>query len=659
MSGSPGPTDERDDLRTALEASPDDVTLMIRLARLEFAAGDLGRAERLFRQAVDTKASADALEGLGTVLVRRNRFREALPHLQRAIGLAPGRASAWNSAGEALGSLGRLAEALEAFTRAADARPDFTPAHYNRGLVLRAMGRQDAAMDALRQAVRLRPDFVEALQALGALLHGTGRYQGAIECFRAVTRLRPNDPGAHTSLGASCQMLGDLQTARACYEKAVALAPEYPDAHSNLGTVYQGLRDMEQAEACFRRALAIAPDHQDALAALAANMDRRGRYQEGLALIEDHLAEGNVELALTGAQIMQHLGRSADAAEILERLLGRGNLSASARQRLEFNRGDALDDLGRYEEAFAAYTAGNRAKPVRFDRDEHRNDVARLLEVFSAQSWPGLPRIDEPSERPVFVVGMPRSGTSLVEQILASHSMVAGAGELTELGQGAIELGLDQGIRFPDSVLTATVSQLQRAARAYLDRLQQLFPDARRVIDKTPANHLFVGFIQNLFPQARVIHCVRHPLDTCLSNYFQNFAGQGIPFSYDLGDIAVYYNDYLRVMEHWRRHASIRFHEVVYEELVHDQERVSRELVAFLDLPWESACLSFHRSKRVVATASHAQVRRPLYRSSVGRFLNYRDHLGPLNERLDWKAWRRSGFADRVDAWIPSVAGPQ
>lgn len=621
MSVNRRPTASLDELRMALEEAPDDLVTLLRLARLELLSDDPG---------------------------------EALTHFQRAAQLDPNNPDAWNGVGEALRGLGRAADALNAFMQAVRVGPGFAAAHCNVGLSLRAMGRREAAMAALRHAVRLQPDFVEALSALGGLLHASGQYPAAIECFRAIRRLQPNSARAHTSLGASLQMLGNLTAARACYEKAVELAPDYPDAHSNLGTVLQGLREMDKAEACFRRALEIAPDHLDALASLASHLDRRGRYREALALIEDRLSSGHVELVLTGAQVLRNLGRSEDAADLLETLLSRGRLTAAQQQRLEFTRGDVLDDLGRYKEAFSAYRSANRAKPIRFDRHEHHADVARTLEVFSERSWPDLVRIEELSERPVFIVGMPRSGTSLVEQILACHSQVAGAGELTEIPRAAIELGKERRIRFPDSMLTTTEAELRRSAATYLERLDRVSSDALRVTDKTPANHLFIGFIQNLFPRARIIHCVRHPLDTCLSNYFRNFAGVGLPYSYDLTDIAVYYNHYLQLMEHWRRHASIRLHEMVYEELVDDQEGVSRELVAFLGLQWEPGCLNFHQSDRLVATASHAQVRRPLYRHSVGRFRNYEDELRPLIENLDWEAWRRSGFADRVDARVRS-----
>jgi tetratricopeptide (TPR) repeat protein len=645
---------DRQSLLRALEASPDDPALLLRLGILDLSAGRPDRAEEALRRAAAAAPSAEALEGLGAALNRLGRFGEALDPLRRAAELEPGRAAAWNSLGEALGNLGRNHSAAEAFARAIRAQPDFAAAHFNLGLTLRALGQAAPAMNALRQAIRIRPEFPEALHALGRMLHSSGNYAAAVECFRPLTRLRDRDPAAHTSLGAACQMLGDLEAARRCYERAVSLAPDYPDAHSNLGTVYQGLRQMEKAEASFRRALRIDPEHADALAGLATNLDRRGRYADGIELIRDRLPSPHTEMTVTGAQLLRHLGRSGEAADMLADALRGSGLTPSGKQRLHFIFGDVLDDLGRFEDAFEQYRAGNAAKPVRFNRDEHHSDVAQLLEVFPATGWEHLPRVDHPSDRPVFVLGMPRSGTSLVEQILACHPQVAGAGELTELGQAAIDLGRAQGDRFPASLRHATPAVLEAAAEAYLGRLERASTGALRVIDKTPANHLFIGFVQCLFPNARIIHCVRHPLDTALSNYFQNFAGQGIPFSYDLGDIAFYYNHYLRVMAHWRAHSGLAMHEVVYEEVVTDQETATRAMVDFLGLDWDPACLEFHRLDRVVATASHAQVRKPLYRSSIGRFRNYESHLGPLREALDWDAWRSSGFAERVDGCLPT-----
>lgn len=646
--------DTVESLRLALADRPDDPDLLWRLAALEADAGRLGAAAEALRTLAAAYPTPDVLERLGLVLNRLGRHREALPVLRRVLELQPARAVAWNSMGEALGNTGQIDQAVEAFARAVRCRPDFAHAHYNLGLALRAAGRNKAALGALRKATELSPEAPEPLQSLGHLLHSLGRYEPAIRCFRKLVELRPDDAAAHTSLGAALHMLGDLEAGRDAYQHALSLRPEYATAHSNLGHVYQSLRDPDRAEACFRRALSLAPDDESALAGLASNLDRRGRYTEAWEMLQDRLDpdRSDPELVITGADLQRHLGQPDRAAGILRRALSRKDLTSSTLQRMHFTLGAACDAQGSFEEAFDHFRRGNEMKPVLFNRDEYEEDVARLLEVYGSGVGASMPRADDPDERPVLVVGMPRSGTSLVEQILACHPRVAGAGELIDLGRLAAGLGGGGGPRFPLSAAETRPETLVAAAREYSQVLSSVDETALRVIDKTPANHVFLGFVEQLFPRAHVIHCVRHPLDTALSCYFQNFAGQGIPFSYKLEDIVLYYNGYLRVMDHWRRHTRLAFHDVIYEELVSDQEPVSRELVAFLGLEWDPACLAFHQLDRTVATASHAQVRRPMYRSSLGRYRQYEPWLGPLLQGIDWQAWHATGFADRVDARI-------
>ncbi len=279
--------------------------------------------------------------------------------------------------------------------------------------------------------------------------------------------------------------------------------------------------------------------------------------------------------------------------------------------------------------------------------------MQRLKRVFAPGWQEEMAGLDEASERPVFIVGMPRSGTSLAEQIIAAHPRAAGAGELTDLPRLAMALAPG---RFPDNLSEVQPADLRAAADEYLARLAETDADALRVTDKTPSNFLFLGVIEMLFPRARVIHCIRHPLDTGLSCYFQNFAGQGIPFSYDLGDIAAHYNGYLETMAHWRRVSRLAVFPLVYEEMATGQESVTRALLEFLGLPWSPACLAFHTQDRLVSTASHAQVRRPMYRHSVGRYRAYEAHLDELTHGIDWAAWEQSGYAGRV-ARAGSAAG--
>ncbi len=621
---------------------------MLARARVEASRGRFGPAEELARRAAEADPTPASAEVLAMILARQRRFGEAVPLFERVVAAAPGRWPSWNGLGECQGGLGAGDKAISAFRKARDAAPSEPTPRLNLAEALVRAGRGAEAAEELEQVLAINPGDAATLSRLGGLRHGLGDYAGAVRCFEQLTREDAGRAEAWTGLGAALQMVGDLEAARNAYEQALAADPDLADAHYNLGTAWQGLRDMVQAEASFRRALEKDSSHMGAVSGLATLLDRHGRYADALDLIQPWLDQGaeDPELVITAAQVLRHLGRAGEGIRLVRERIARRGLTASTRQRLAFQLGDLLDAEGAHDDAFEAYRAGNRLKPVRFDRAEFRNDVERLRRVFAAGWHERLPHLDEPSERPVFVVGMPRSGTSLTEQIIAAHPDAAGAGELTDLPR--LAMGLGRG-RFPDNLPALAAADLGPAAAAYLGRLDATDPDARRVTDKTPSNFLFLGIIEMLFPRARIVHCVRHPLDTGLSCYFQNFAGQGIPFSYDLGDIAAHYNGYLDTMSHWRSVSRLEIFELVYEELATDQEGTTRALLDFLDLPWSPACLDFHNQDRLVSTASHAQVRRPMYLGSVGRYRDYETHLGELRESVDWDAWRASGLAERVD----------
>jgi hypothetical protein len=275
----------------------------------------------------------------------------------------------------------------------------------------------------------------------------------------------------------------------------------------------------------------------------------------------------------------------------------------------------------------------NRMKSARFDPVAYHRLVNRLLACFDAGAMSRMPRSGLRDERPVLIVGMPRSGTSLTEQILASHPAVLAGGERSELGLLALATAGD-GLEYPESVARLSREQLEAMGRHYLDAVGRPGSAARRITDKMWQNFEYLGLAQLMLPGARVIHCVRDPLDCGLSCFFQHFFGSGVAFSYDLGHIGAYMVEYRRIMDHWRSVLSLPMFELRYESLVSEPEATIRRLLAFLDLPWDPACLDFHQSARQVRTASFEQVRRPLYRSSVGRHRPYERWLGPLRESL-------------------------
>jgi tetratricopeptide (TPR) repeat protein len=320
---------------------------------------------------------------------------------------------------------------------------------------------------------------------------------------------------------------------------------------------------------------------------------------------------------------------------MLERVLNDPTLLASKRQAALFALGKLCDKLGRYEEAFRRYQQANELRPRVFDFGQFVSFSERVLAVFEASFLEAAPHATHGSELPVFVVGMPRSGTSLVEQILASHPAVFGAGELPAIERLTESLPRLCGTaeEYPECLRAADSATLDAASGKYLAQLRALAPEAKRIVDKMPGNFLQIGLIELLLPRARVIHIRRHAFDNCLSCYFQNF-NQGHEYSYDLAMLGRVYRQYERIMDHWRNVTRVPFLEIRYEDLVTGQEDETRRLVEFCGLDWDPRCLRFHETRRVVRTASYDQVRRPIYRHSLGRHRNYDAWLGPLREAL-------------------------
>ena len=465
-----------------------------------------------------------------------------------------------------------------------------------------------------------------------------GRFEESIRRWQQLANAQPKNAVPMTGLGAALQMQGRFEEARQCYKQAIALNPESVDAHSNLGTVLQGMGQLDNALASFSVALKLQPDHLDAIAGIAAVYDWQGKYAEAAALIEPLIADNkqHAELVVTCARVLRRLGRHAEARVMLEDVLENHPPPEGFRQRLHFILGDLYDDDADYDRAFSHYETGNALKHMQYEPAAHSEAVNDLVRYCSAERLDSLATSGSESEQPVFIVGMPRSGTSLVEQILASHSKVYGAGELQVIGLMALGLNryLDVDTPYPQCLEIATSVQLQDIAKIYLDQAvpHDLGPD--RITDKMPTNFVHLGLIQMLFPRARIIHCQRNALDTCLSCYVQNFGGVGMRFAYDLEHIGSFYSDYRKLMSHYKDVISLPILDVNYEELVSDQENRSRAIIDFAGLEWEDACLEFHKLPRSVVTASHAQVRKPMYQSSVLRYRNYEAHLDKLKEAL-------------------------
>jgi tetratricopeptide (TPR) repeat protein len=417
-----------------------------------------------------------------------------------------------------------------------------------------------------------------------------------------------------------------IDDAIAGYRQALALEPEHAPAHLNLGIAMRQRRQPADAESSCRAALAIDPNYVDALAFLGELHADRGQFAEAERLFQQAITL-NPDFAPAFASIATHRKMSADDtdwARGAEALLAKGP-SLRNEINLRFALGKYFDDIQRYDSAFEHYArANNLRKRLGAVYDgakltQHIDQIMRSFESMARQS----PRHGR-GAAPIFIVGMPRSGTSLAEQILASHPAVFGAGEVSfwdtayrNYRQAALKGQTDE-------------SLMARMENNYLDQLAAVAPDERRVVDKLPANFLYAGLIHAVFPQARIIHMRRNPIDTCLSIYFQHFE-TALSYANDLEDLAHYYTEYWRLMKHWRvtlpKDAML---EVAYEELVEEQEASTRKILTFIGLPWDPRCLEFHLTPRTVITASKWQVRQRISTASVGRWRNYEKFLGPL-----------------------------
>jgi tetratricopeptide (TPR) repeat protein len=550
----------------------------------------------------------------------------------------PSSGLAWKALSVALQMQGK--DALQPLERAARLLPGDAEAQSNLGAALRRLGRLDEAVACLRRALQLRPDLAQVWNNLGNAERDLGRPAAALEAFGHALRLKPDLAKAHNNRGNALHDLGRLDDAVAAYRRAIEIDAKYAEAHRNLGIVLRLQGRAHEAESCCRQALAIAPDDPAAAILLAHLSSDRGEFAQARTLLEraiavdPNCAEAWAGLADLGRMTRDDAGWLAGALRIAERALPRDAVH------LRFAIGKYCDDVGDYDEAFRNYRCANQlAKTLHPAHDRRRLTAAvdQLIESFSAEWLGSAQAASNGSERPVFVVGMPRSGTTLAEQILASHPQVHGAGELPYWNTAAG--------RYAASARAATDSDagadsrdaagLPQLAEDYLALLRGLSPDALRVVDKMPANFLYLGLIRAALPNARIIHLQRNPIDTCLSIYFQNF-GAVHSYANDLEDLAHYFREYRRLMDHWRRSLPAgAILEVPYEKLVESPEVWSRRMIEFVGLPWDARCLDFGRTARVVSTFSKWQARQPIHRASVERWRHYERYVGPLRSLLD------------------------
>ncbi len=562
--------------------------------------GRLADAGVLYRAVIERDPDhVRALFNLGLVRIRQGGLDDAVALFGEALRHQPDFAEAENALGIALRLSNRHQEALAHYARALAIKPDYAEAENNVGLTLQVLGRGAEALSHFERAIAIRPDYAEAENNLGAALRALYRYEEAVAHYRRAVAAMPASAAAHSNLGAALQLVGRHDEALAQAEEALALMPGLAEAHHVRGTVLRTLGRLDEAAQELEQAIALAP--------------RRAEFYRSLAEAKN-FTKGDPQVAMVEA-----LARES------------ASLPEEDQIHLHFALGKICADLGEHERAFTHLVDGNALKRRQTIYDEEailaRFDGTQAL--FSAEVMAERAGQGDPSALPVFILGMPRSGTTLVEQMLASHPEVHGAGELGDFERAVAGLGGPNGVP-PD----IGGDELRRIGAAYVARVRALAPWARRITDKMPANFRYAGLIHSALPNARIIHMSRDPVDTCLSCFSILFGGDQ-PFTYDLGELGRYYHAYQRLMAHWRSvlPPGVML-EVEYETLVADFESQARRILAYCGLEWNDACLDFQHTERPVHTASSVQVRQPVYQSSVGRRRPAEEVLRPLLQAL-------------------------
>ena len=583
--------------------------------------------------------SAAAHANLGNALQLLGCLDDAERHYERALALEPCRPEFHNNLAVLLATQNRHDAAIAHYEAALALKPDYYEALNNLGNAVQSVGRDADAIHYYERAVSLRPDLAEARGNLGNVLNALKRPLDAIEQYEKALGIRPEYPELHNNLGNALSSLGRCEEAIAQYRQALTLRPAYGSAHNNLGTALLASRRPEEAVTHYQKALACESNNADIhnnLGVALATLGDLARASQAFASAVN-LAPRKPEFCLNVLGLKRISADDPLLAAMLELYHDVASLGVQSQIALHFALGRAFEDLGECERSFQHLIMGNALKrqDLSYDEATTLELLERTRATFTAELMSDKRGAGDPSRIPVFVLGMPRSGSTLVEQILASHSQVFGAGELADFNDAVDAVARANNWSYPQMVAHMSGEQLRQLGCSYVDRIRASAPSAARIVNKMPANFASIGLIHLALPHARIIHTTRDPIDTCLSCFSLLFAG-GHPYSYDLAELGRYYHGYHRLMQHWRAvlPAAVML-EVRYEDVVSDLEGQARAMVTHCGLEWEASCLAFHTTRRPVQTASMCQVRQPLYRTSVGRRHRYGDLLRPLLQALE------------------------
>ena len=584
------------------------------------------KAESLAPMQLAVKLSlqdAEAHSNLGVTFKDLGRLYEAEASLKQAILLKPSYAEAHSNLGVTLKELGRLDEAEASFRNALVSKPGFAEAHSNLGVLLRELSRLGEAEASLRQAILMKPDYAEAHSNLGATLKEIGKLDEAEASLRHAISLEPSSAKAWCNLGNTLQDQGRLEEAEASLRHAIELNPSLAEAHYNLGNTLKELGRFDAVEASYRQAIALKPDFAKAISNLGFTLQELGSLEEAReSYIRAIAVKPDYAKAHRNLTAIKKFSSQDEQFLQMQAIHRDFTISEDNRCNICFALAKASEDLEDLAAAFQFYVEGNtlRKKQLGYDKKKDVKLFEKLKANYSRISAHRLkPEINVPEHVPIFILGMPRSGTTLVEQIISSHWRVTGAGELPFVSYFGESLAVGQ--------TPVDGEALKTFREQYLNALQRRSEGNIIVADKMPHNFRFLGLIAAALPEAKIIHVKRDPAAVCWGNYTQYFGGDSLGYCYDLNDILHYHDLYQDLMAYWHQALPNRIYDLSYEAVTERQEEETRKLIAHLELAWDETCLSPQDNKRGVATASNVQVRKQVYQGSSERWKRYRPYL--------------------------------
>ena len=620
----------------AIAIKPDYAKAHFNLAGSLHDLGQMDAAVQSYEKTIEIEPDyAEAHNNLGNVFQELEQGDAAVQSYKKALEIKPDYIAAQYSLGISLQDLGQLDEAVKSYKKALKIKPDFVEAHNNLGITFFKLHQLDNAMQCYKKALVFNPDFADAHNNIGIALLDLGQLDDAVKSYKAALKLKPEFAEVHYNLGVVLQNLECFDEAVISYKAAIVLQPDYADAHYNLGIVLHDTGQLSMAIKSLQKAIIIKPENAEAHKYLGNTFQSNGQIDEAIKCYEKTLSiKPDHADAHRNLSTIKRYTKGDTQIILMQELLSNGTLSLSNQIYLYFALAKAYENLGMQDKLFEALNEGNRLRKeqLNYSHDNNLNEHLKIINLFNLiPSFPEKLVLYKSSKiRPIFIVGMPRSGTSLVEQIISSHQEVHGAGELGTLNKLIFPI-IDEFSLEDMDISEKTILSIRKD---YLDFLSSLNAPKSIITDKMPSNFRYIGFILKAFPEAKIINLKRDSRAICWSIYQRYFPGKGLGFAFNMKDLAGYYNSYNELMNFWHQEFPNKIYDICYEDLTTNQEEETKKLLKYCDLDWDDSCLNFHINKRAVRTTSSLQVRKKMYQGSSEAWKKYATHIQPLIDGL-------------------------